>query len=61
MTFLTLVLAIVIGVLLASTISLVITFNLLSNPKVIKWYTKYVMKMMEKYEEELDNLEQFFG
>lgn len=57
MTFLTLVLAIVIGVLLASTISLVITFNLLSNPKVIKWYTKYVMKMMEKYEEELDNLE----
>jgi ABC-type arginine/histidine transport system permease subunit len=51
MEFVLLGLTIIVSILLASALSMVIMFSLLSNEKIIKWYMKWFVKYMKKFED----------
>ena len=56
MLFLTLTLSFVVGSLLASGIAVIVMCKLFSSPKFFKWYLNWFKNVMEKYEEELEDL-----
>ena len=58
MLFVILTLSFTLGALLASAVSVFILFKLMASPKFVKWYLKWFMGIMKKYEEMSDEFEE---
>ena len=61
MMFIMLTISFTVALLLASGLSMVIMFKLLSNEKVIKWYLKWFFNYMKKFENLGEEFEEEMG